>query len=404
MNGAGDQAALPTIDDLDVAGTRVLVRSDLNVPLEDGRVGDDMRIQASVRTLEALLDANARVAVCSHLGRPKGKVVDELRLAPVGERLGELLKRDVTALDVVVGEAAQEACASDDPVILLENLRFEPGEEDNDPQFAAALASLADAYVNDAFGSSHRAHASVVGVTEHLPSAAGFLLLEEVERLERVLQDPERPFVAVLGGAKVSDKLGVITHLLGRADAICIGGAMAFTLLVARGEDVGGSMVEEDRIDEVKQILKEAEQKGVNVHLPSDVVAADAPEEGAAHEKVSLSSIGERVGVDIGPESSRRFGEVLSGARTILWNGPMGIFEIDDYADGTKAVAEAVARATQEGAYSVVGGGDSAAALARLGLEDAVSHLSTGGGASLEMLEGKELPGIAALRKQKGAR
>ncbi len=396
-------AGLPGIADLDVSQRRVLVRCDFNVPLSDGRIDDDMRVRAALPTLEALLERGARLALCSHLGRPKGKVVEELRLTPVGERLRELLSRDVTVVDEVVGDKASAACSSDDEVVLLENLRFEPGEEDNDPELAKGLASLAQAYVNDAFAASHRAHASIVGVTEHLPSAAGFLLIEEVEKLERVLHDPERPFVAVLGGAKVSDKLGVISNLLDRVDSLCIGGAMAFTLLAARGEDVGGSKIEEDRIDDVKQILEEADQKGVDILVPSDVVAAEAPEESAAHETVPLARIGDRLGVDIGPETEKRFAEVVSGARTVCWNGPMGIFEIDAFSGGTRAVAEAVASATRNGAYTVVGGGDSAAALAKLDLVDAVSHLSTGGGASLELLEGKELPGIEALRK-KGAK
>ncbi len=392
-------AGLRGIADLDVSDRRVLVRCDFNVPLSDGKIGDDMRVRAALPTLNALLERGARLALCSHLGRPKGKVVEELRLTPVGERLRELLDREVTAVDEVVGDKASAACSSDDEVVLLENLRFEPGEEDNDPEFARGLASLAQAYVNDAFAASHRAHASIVGVTEHLPSAAGFLLIEEVEKLERVLHEPERPFVAVLGGAKVSDKLAVIENLLERVDSLCIGGAMAFTLLAAKGEDVGGSKIEEDRVDDVKQILEQAEKRGVDIVLPSDVVAAEELEESAPHETVPLSRIGDRMGVDIGPESEKRFAEVISSARTVCWNGPMGIFEMEPYSSGTRAVAEAVAAATRNGAYTVVGGGDSAAALDKFGLEDAVSHLSTGGGASLELLEGKELPGIAALRK-----
>ena len=390
---------LPTIDDLEVQGKRVLVRCDLNVPLEDGVIGDDLRVRASVPTLRTLLDSGARLAVCSHLGRPKGKVVEELRLAPVGRRLGELLGTEVTAAADVTGASARSACASDAQVVLLENLRFDPREEENDPSFAAELASLADAYVNDAFGSSHRAHASVVGVTEHLPSAAGFLLADEVEKLERLLHDPERPFVAVLGGAKVSDKLGVIDHLLGRVDSICVGGAMAFTLLVAQGRTVGRSLVEEDRVDEVRSVLQRAEERGVEVLLPTDVVAATEPQEGADREEVPIDEIGDRLGVDIGPGTGKRFGDVVRGAKTVIWNGPMGIFEIDAFAKGTLAVAEAIADATRNGAYTVVGGGDSAAAMKKLGKDDEVSHVSTGGGASLEMLEGKELPGISALRR-----
>jgi phosphoglycerate kinase len=393
---------LPHIDTLEVEGRRVLVRCDLNVPLAEGNVADDMRIRASLPTLEALLERGARLVVCSHLGRPKGKVSDDLRLAPVGRRLGELLRTEVTAVDDVVGDAARTACRSDAEIVLLENLRFEAGEERNDPDFAAALADLAGAFVNDAFGASHRAHASIVGVAGRLDSAAGLLLSEEVERLERLLRDPERPFVAVLGGAKVSDKLGVIANLAERVDALCVGGAMAFTLLVARGEPVGRSLVEEERVEEVGGVLEEADARNVDVLLPTDVVAAEAPEADAAHDVVELADIGDRVGVDIGPHTADAFAARIRAARSVLWNGPMGIFEIEAFSDGTKVVAEAIAEVTRAGAYTVVGGGDSAAALRALGKTDAVSHLSTGGGASLELLEGKELPGIAALRAKEG--
>src|SRR5918996_1213248 len=397
-----ERAGLPQIDELNVAGKRILVRSDLNVPLDGGRITDDLRIRAALPTLETLLDRSGRVAVCSHLGRPKGKVVEELRLAPVGERLEELLGTAVEILDEVVGRKAQAACEGDGRVVLLENLRFEPGEESNDPAFAEALAGLADAYVNDAFGAAHRAHASVVGVPERLPAAAGLLLTEEVERLERVLHAPEHPFVAVLGGAKVSDKLSVIGNLLDSVDSMCVGGAMAFTLLKARGRDVGRSMVEEDRVDEVEGVLKEAEGRGVQILLPEDVVAAESTDQGAAHETVVLDELGDRMGVDIGPRTASRFEEEIAAARTVLWNGPMGIFEIEAFALGTKAVAEAIARATGRGAYTVAGGGDSAAALKQLDLTDGMSHLSTGGGASLELPEGKELPGISVLRNARG--
>ena len=393
---------LPSIDDLDVRDRRVLVRCDLNVPLRDGRITDDLRITAAVPTLQALLDRGARLAVCSHLGRPKGTVVEELRLAPVAERLGSLLVKPVRAAGDVVGDDATAACASDAEVVLLENLRFEPGEEKNDPALADALAGLADAYVDDAFGAAHRAHASIVGVAERLPSAAGYLLTDEVEKLERLLHDPGTPFVAVLGGAKVSDKLEVIGNLLERVDAICIGGAMAFTLLVAGGKEVGRSLVERDRVDEVAGILKAADERGVGIHLPVDVVAAVSTDEGAEHETVALEDIGDRLGVDIGPRTSERFADVIRAARTVLWNGPMGIFEMEPYSLGTKAVAYAIGEATNNGAYTVAGGGDSAAALKQLGMTDAVTHLSTGGGASLELLEGKDLPGVAVLRK--GAR
>jgi phosphoglycerate kinase len=393
-------AAIRSVDDLDVEGRRVMVRCDLNVPLKDGRVTDDLRVRASLPTLKALLERDARVVVCSHLGRPKGAVVEELRLRPVGERLRELLGEEVVILTEVVGPDAKEATTSEARVVLLENLRFDPGEEKNDPAFADALASLAEAYVNDAFGSSHRAHASVVGVPERLPAAAGYLLADEVEKLERLLEAPERPFVAVLGGAKVSDKLGVIDNLIDRVDSIVIGGAMAFTLLKARGEPVGRSLVEEDRLGEVRDVMERADEKGVRLLLPTDVVAADSPEEGAPHETVALEAIGDRMGVDIGPKSAAAFADVTATAKTVLWNGPMGIFEIADYAAGTRAIAQAVADATKNGAYTVVGGGDSAAALEQMDMTGAVSHLSTGGGASLELLEGLDLPGVAVLREK----
>jgi phosphoglycerate kinase len=390
---------LPSIDELDVAGKRVLVRCDLNVPLDDGTITDDLRIRTALPTLEALLERGARLAVCSHLGRPKGQVKDEFRLTPVAERLSQLLDRKVTAVRDVVGDEAKKACASDDEVVLLENLRFEPGEEANDPGFTDALSSLADVYVNDAFGASHRAHASIVGPPERLPSAAGRLLVNEVTTLERLLVKPDHPYVAVLGGVKVSDKLDVIGNLLDRVDTLCIGGAMAFTLLVAQGKDVGRSLVEEDRVEDVKGMLEEAVAKGIDIHLPTDVVAAEEPTEDAIHETVPLAQIGNRMGVDIGPETTGDFATTILGARTVLWNGPMGIFEIPDYSAGTKGVASAIAEATAEGAFTVAGGGDSAAALARFEMTDAVSHLSTGGGASLELLEGKQLPGITALRQ-----
>lgn len=392
---------LPGLDDLEVADRRVLVRCDLNVPLERGAITDDLRIRASIPTLDALLERGGRVAVCSHLGRPKGKRTEEFRLAPVATRLGELLNEDIEVLNEVVGDEADRACASDARVVVLENLRFEPGEESNDPAFADELASLADAYVNDAFGSSHRAHASVVGVPQRLASAAGLLLEREVDVLGELLREPERPFVTVLGGAKVTDKLGVIDNLLERVDTICVGGAMAFTLLAARGEQIGRSRIEEDRVAEVAKVLSRAAERDVEILLPTDVVAAERAEPGSPHDTAALNDIGERMGVDIGPLTGETFARAIGAARTVLWNGPMGIFEIDEYSAGTKAVAEALAGATQNGAFTVVGGGDSAAALRELGMMDSATHVSTGGGATLEFLEGKDLPGVAALRRGK---
>jgi phosphoglycerate kinase len=391
---------LRLLEHLDVQGKRVFVRCDFNVPLANGEITDDMRIRAAVPTLQALLQRGASLVVASHLGRPKGKVVAELGMEPIAKRLAKLLDREVVKSDDVAGDSAKELCSSDAEVVLLENLRFEPGEEANDALLADALAALAECYVNDAFGAAHRAHASVVGVPERLPSAAGLLLADEVEKLERLLHDPEKPFVAVLGGAKVSDKLGVVENLLQRVDEMCIGGAMAFTLLVARDKEVGRSLVERDRVDEVRGVLERADDQGVTIHLPSDVVAADSPDESAAYESVPLDRIGDRLGVDIGPDTIEAFSRTIAAARTVLWNGPMGIFEIEQFSHGTKAVAEAVATATKNGAYTVAGGGDSAAALAQLGMTDAVSHLSTGGGASLELLEGIDLPGVAVLREE----
>jgi phosphoglycerate kinase len=328
-------------------------------------------------------------------------VVDELRLDPIADRLGDLLNIDIVKVDDITGPSAHKVSRSSAPLVLLENLRFDPGEEANDPVFAGQLASLGDAYVDDAFGAAHRAHASVVGVAERLPHAAGLLLADEVEKLGRLLNAPEHPFVAVLGGVKVSDKLDLIVNLLDKVDAMCIGGAMAFTVLAAVGEPVGRSLLEQDRLGDVAEILDRAKSEGTKILLPSDVVAATDADEGSPHETVALDTIGDRIAVDVGPESCETFAGVIEDARSILWNGPMGIFEIDDYAAGTKAVALAVVRATQGGAYSVVGGGDSAAALQQLGLSHDVSHLSTGGGASLEFLEGRDLPGVAVLRRDR---
>jgi len=391
---------IPALGDLEVAGRRVLVRVDLNVPLKDGRVADDLRLEESVPTIRRLRDAGARVILMSHLGRPKGEVAEDLRLAPVAARLAELLGSPVATATDVVGPDAQRRAASlaDGEVLLLENLRFEPGEEANDDGFADALAALGEAYVDDAFGAAHRAHASVVGVPARLPdSAAGLLLEREISVLSRLLDDPPRPFVAVLGGAKVSDKLGVIDNLLGRVDALLIGGAMCFTFLAAQGRDVGASRVETDRVDSVRDLLARAKAEGIAVVLPTDVVVARAFEADAEHETVPADAIpAGAMGLDIGPESVERFSVRLADAGSILWNGPMGVFEWDAFAAGTEGVARAVA--ANDG-FSVVGGGDSAAAIRKLGLAEQVSHVSTGGGAALEFLEGVDLPGVAALRR-----
>jgi phosphoglycerate kinase len=388
---------LRTVDRADVAGRRVLVRNDFNVPLEGGRVTDDLRVRAAVPTLRLLLERGARVVCCSHLGRPKGRRDERYTLAPVAPVLGERLGRRVAFVDDVAGQAARSAVdgLGGGEVLLLQNLRFEPGEEANDPEFAGRLAALADLYVDDAFGAAHRAHASVVGVAERLPAYAGFLLAGEVKVLSRLLEDPERPFVAVLGGSKVSDKLAVLDSLLARVDRLVVGGGMCFTFLAAEGHEVGDSLFEADQVGAVKALLATAERDGKPVLLPTDVVVAREVASDAEHRTVPADGIEKGwKGLDIGPETAEAFAAAVADARTVFWNGPMGVFELAPFAAGTRRVAEAVAAAD---GFTVVGGGDSAAALAELGLADRVDHLSTGGGASLELLEGKTLPGVAAV-------
>jgi phosphoglycerate kinase len=382
------------VKDLDVGDKRVLVRVDFNVPVKDGEVTDDTRIRRALPTIRYLLREGARPILISHLGRPKGKPDPKYAMDPVAARLHELLGEPVKKLDAAVGPEVEEAIDDWDGkgVVLLENSRFYPGETSNDPGFADQLAALADLYVNDAFGAAHRAHATTVGVAERLPAAAGLLMEEEIDYLDKVLEDPERPFVAILGGAKVSDKLGVIESLLGTADALLIGGAMGFTFFKAQGYEIGNSLAEADYLEEAKRLMEEA---GDRLVLPVDVVVAEAMEEGAEPETVAVDGIPSgKMGLDIGPETVALFERHISGASTIFWNGPMGVFEIDAFAKGTEGVTRAVADSR---ATSVVGGGDSVAAVNKLGLEDRMSHISTGGGASLEYVEGKELPGIAVL-------
>ena len=382
------------VRDLDVGGKRVLVRVDFNVPVKDGEVTDDTRIRRALPTIRYLLQEGARPVLISHLGRPKGEPDQRYAMDPVATRLQELLGEPVEKLDAAVGPEVVEALNdwSGKGVVLLENSRFYPGETSNDPGFADQLAALAEVYVDDAFGAAHRAHATTVGVPDRLPAAAGFLMEEEIDYLDKVLEDPERPVVAILGGAKVSDKLGVIESLLGTADTLLIGGAMGFTFFRALGYEVGNSLVEDDYLEEAKRLMEEAADRLV---LPVDVVVADAMEEGAESETVSVDGIpAGKMGLDIGPETVSLFEGHISGASTIFWNGPMGVFEIAAFAKGPEGVARAVA---ESGATSVVGGGDSVAAVNKLGLEDQMSHISTGGGASLEYVEGKELPGIAVL-------
>jgi len=387
-----------SVRDLDVQGRRVLVRVDFNVPMEQGQITDDKRIKAALPTITHLVKQGARVVLMSHLGRPKGQVVEEYRLDPVAKRLGELLGQEVIKADDCIGLKAQMAVDALAPggVCLLENLRFHPGETKNDPDFAAALASLGDIFVNDAFGAAHRAHASTVGVARLLPAAAGFLLEKELKSLGRLLDEPERPFVAVLGGAKVSDKIGVIRNLLTRVDTLLIGGGMAYTFLKAKGFDVGQSLLDAEHVALAGELLAEAAAKGVDLELPEDVVAADRLAEDASRQVVSVSAIPSTwMGLDIGPQTRQRFADIIAKAKTVVWNGPMGVFELAPFAEGTFAIARAMARL--EG-FTVVGGGDSAAAVEQAGLAEAMDHVSTGGGASLEFLEGLELPGVAALQ------
>ncbi|MFG3438560.1 phosphoglycerate kinase [Nonomuraea sp. NPDC047897] len=391
-----------SLDDLDVRGRRVLVRADLNVPLDGETITDDGRIRASVPTIEKLADRGAKVVVCAHLGRPKGQVKPEFSLKPVAARLRELLGGDVAFATDVVGDSALATVAGlqDGQAALLENLRYEPGEESKDDtlrgEFAAKLAALADLYVGDGFGAVHRKHASVYDVPRMLPHAAGGLVLAEVEVLRRLTEDTERPYVVVLGGAKVSDKLGVIANLLTKVDRLLIGGGMAYTFLKAQGHEVGGSLLQEDQLDQVRGFLDEAAKRGVDLVLPVNVLAATHFAQDAPYDVVEATAIpADREGLDIGPRTRELFASKLADARTVFWNGPMGVFEFDAFAGGTRAVAEALV--ASEG-YTVVGGGDSAAAVRKLGLpEDGFSHISTGGGASLEYLEGKTLPGLAAL-------
>jgi len=389
--------AKKTVRDVEVGGKRVLMRVDFNVPLQDGAITDDRRIRAALPTIEYLLEKGATVIAMSHLGRPKGQVVEDLRLTSVAARLSELLDRPVTKLDDCIGPDVERAVGQAQPgdVILLENLRFHAGEKKNDPEFAKQLAAVAELYVNDAFGAAHRAHASVVGVAEYLPAVAGFLMEKELQALGGVLEAPEHPFIAILGGAKISGKIEVIDNLLPQVERLLIGGGMANTFFKAQGYPVGDSLVEDDVLDIAKQALEKA---GDKLMLPVDVVIADAFDAEANSKVVPVDQVPEgwRI-LDVGPETLQRFSEALSQARTVIWNGPMGVFEFPQFAKGTFAVAKMLAELDQINATTVIGGGDSAAAVQQSGLADNMSHISTGGGASLEFLEGKTLPGVAAL-------
>lgn len=384
-----------TIEDIEVGGKRVLVRCDFNVPLQGGQITDDRRIVEALPTIRYLLEHGAAVILASHLGRPKGGPAPEFSLAPVAKRLGELLHRPVALLSDCVGPDVEAQCAALAPgdVVLLENVRFHPEEEANDPAFARQLASLADLYVNDAFGTAHRAHASTEGVAHILPGVAGYLMQKEIDYLGKALGDPERPFVAILGGAKVKDKIAVIENLLPQVDRLLIGGGMAFTFLKAQGHEIGNSLLDEGSLEYCTRLLEDAGEK---ILLPTDVVVAERLEVSASTAVVDVASIpANMIGADIGPASQKEFGGVIRSGKTVVWNGPMGVFEIAPFAAGTKAVAQAMADCA---GTTIVGGGDSAAAIEQFGFADKVSHVSTGGGASLEFLEGKTLPGVAALQ------
>jgi phosphoglycerate kinase len=390
------------LNESDLAGKRVLVRADLNVPLdENGTITDDTRIRAALPTIQDLIKKNAKVVLCSHLGRPKGQVKDSLRLTPVANRLSELLGQTVVKCDDCIGDGVKSQVNSLDngQVALLENLRFHPGEEKNDPEFTKKLAALADVYVNDAFGTAHRAHASTEGVTHHLqPSVAGYLIEKELQYLQNAIENPQNPLAAIIGGSKVSSKIGVIETLLDKVDKLLIGGGMIFTFYKARGLSVGKSLVEEDKLELAKSLEAKAKEKGVDLLLPTDVVVADNFAADANSQTVSVESIPDGwMGLDIGPDSVKVFQDALGDCKSVIWNGPMGVFEFDKFAAGTEAIARTLADLTKKGTTTIIGGGDSVAAVEKVGVADQMSHISTGGGASLELLEGKVLPGIAAL-------
>ena len=388
-----------TILDVDVAGKKILLRCDFNVPQdkETGAITSDKRIVAALPTIRYLLEKKAAVIACSHLGKPKGEWKTKLSLAPVAQRLSELLGQEVIFAKDIVGEDAKAKAAAlqGGQIMLLENLRFDPREEKNDPSFAKELASMAELYVSDAFGTVHRAHASTAGVAAYLPAVSGLLVAKELEIMGGALNNPKRPFVAVLGGAKVSDKIGVINNLLDKADTIIIGGGMAYTFAKAQGGSIGKSLCEEDKLDYAREMIAKAEKNGVKLLLPSDTMAADDFSNDAKRQVVSTMAIPDGwEGMDIGPDTIRTFCDAVKGAGTVVWNGPMGVFEFENFAAGTRAMAQALA---DSGAITIVGGGDSAAAVEQMGFADKITHISTGGGASLEFLEGLELPGVACL-------
>ncbi|MFZ0474705.1 MAG: phosphoglycerate kinase [Halobacillus sp.] len=386
-----------TIRDVEVNGKTVFCRVDFNVPMSGEEVTDDTRIKAALPTIKHLSGNGAKVILASHLGRPKGEVVKELRLDPVAKRLSDLLGQTVTKTDQVHGEEVNKAISEMDngEVLLIENVRFHPGEEKNDAELSKAFAGMADLYVNDAFGAAHRAHSSTAGVAEHLPAVAGFLMEKEINVLGQALSDPDRPFTAIIGGAKVKDKIGVIDNLIDKVDHLIIGGGLAYTFVKAQGYEIGKSLLEEDKIETAKEYMKKAEEKGVDFLMPEDVVVADDFSDSANTEIVSIDNIpADWEALDIGPKTREKYAEVIKNSKLVIWNGPMGVFELETFANGTKAVANAL---SETKGYTVIGGGDSAAAVEKFGYADDMDHVSTGGGASLEFMEGKELPGVALL-------
>lgn len=398
-----------SIDDIDLSAKRVLLRVDFNVPLKDGMVTDDTRITAAIPTIRKIIASGASVVMMSHLGRPKGKENPSMSLKPVADRLSRLLGKPVLFENDCIGKSVTAATKKLKPgeMLLLENLRFHPEEEKNDPGFAEKLAKLGDIYINDAFGTAHRAHASTEGITKFVTtSAAGYLMKKELDYLGMALEDPAKPFIAILGGAKISGKIDVISNLLDKVDSLLIGGGMAFTFYKAKGYEIGKSLLEEDKITEAGNILTLAESRKVDIILPVDIICADSLEsDSPAIETVMAAGMSkEAIGVDIGPRTVEMFGKIVESAGTVVWNGPMGIFENELFARGTFEIARVLADATDRGCISIVGGGDSAAAVAKAHLSDRISHVSTGGGASLEFLEGKTLPGVAALASKKGAK
>lgn len=386
-----------TMKDIEVKGQRVFVRVDFNVPMADGVITDDTRIRAAIPTIEYLVEQGAKVILASHLGRPKGEVKEEMRLTAVGVRLAELIGKPVTKLDESIGKEVEKAVTDmqDGDILLLENVRFHAGEEKNDPALAEAFSKLADVYVNDAFGAAHRAHASTEGIAKHVPAVSGFLMQKELDVLGKALSNPERPFTAIIGGAKVKDKIGVIESLLEKVDHLIIGGGLSFTFIKAQGYDIGKSLLEEDKIELAKSFIDKAKAKGVQLHMPIDAVVANEFSKDAETKIVDVDAIpADWMGLDIGPKTAANYAEVIQNSKLIIWNGPMGVFEMDKFANGTKTVAEAMANTA---GYTVIGGGDSAAAVEKFDVADKMDHISTGGGASLELMEGKELPGIVAL-------